>query len=87
MSLNDYFQRNIFQPLGLKNISMFPSEDMKKKLAYMNARLPDGKLLPRDHLNHRPLMVESKEDIATCVNSGGAGCFAKLQEYCRKSCF
>jgi CubicO group peptidase (beta-lactamase class C family) len=84
MSLNEYFQRNIFQPLGIKNISMFPSNKMKEKLAYMNARTPDGQLHPRDHLLHRPLVVESQQDIATCVNSGGAGCFAQPREYCRK---
>lgn len=84
MSLNDYFQQHIFSPLGLQNISMFPSKKMKEKLAYMNARAADGQLHPRDHLLHRPLVVEGP-DIATCVNSGGAGCFAKPQEYCRTS--
>ncbi|EXJ65514.1 beta-lactamase [Cladophialophora yegresii CBS 114405] len=83
MSLNDYFQRHIFQPLGLKNISMFPNAQMKAKLAYMNARTPDGQLHPRDHLLHRPLVVESEQDIATCVNSGGAGAFALPREYCQ----
>ncbi|KIX92487.1 uncharacterized protein Z520_11807 [Fonsecaea multimorphosa CBS 102226] len=83
MSLNDYFQRHIFQPLGLKNISMFPNAEMKAKLAYMNARTPDGQLQPRDHLLHRPLVVESQQDIASCVNSGGAGAFARPREYCQ----
>jgi CubicO group peptidase (beta-lactamase class C family) len=83
MSLNEYFKKNIFSPLGLKNISMFPTGDMKKNLAYMNARTPDGQLQPRDHLLHRPLVVEGR-DIDDCINSGGAGCFAKPQEYCRK---
>lgn len=84
MSLNDYFQRNIFQPLDIKNISMFPSAEMKAKLAYMNARTADGQLHPRDHLLRRPLIVETKEDIASCTNSGGAGAFALPREYCRK---
>ncbi|KAH0841936.1 beta-lactamase family protein [Fonsecaea pedrosoi] len=83
LSLNDYFQRHIFQPLNIKNISMFPNADMKAKLAYMNARTPDGQLQPRDHLLHRPLVVESQQDIATCVNSGGAGAFARPREYCQ----
>ncbi|ETI26882.1 hypothetical protein G647_09981 [Cladophialophora carrionii CBS 160.54] len=83
MSLNNYFQRHIFQPLGLKNISMFPNAQMKARLAYMNARTPDGQLQPRDHLLHRPLVVESEQDIATCVNSGGAGAFALPREYCQ----
>lgn len=82
-SLNDYFHRHIFEPLGLNNISMFPSASMKEKLAYMNQRDPAGQLSGRDHLLRRPLIVETSEDIKSCFNSGGAGCFAKPQEYCR----
>jgi CubicO group peptidase (beta-lactamase class C family) len=84
MSLKDYFQRNIFKPLGINNISMFPNAQMKAKLAYMNVRTQDGQLHPRDHLLHRPLVVENQQDIQTCTNSGGAGCFALPREYCRK---
>ncbi|RMD39259.1 hypothetical protein DV735_g5871, partial [Chaetothyriales sp. CBS 134920] len=83
LSLNEYFQRNIFQPLGLKNISLFPNAEMKAKLAYMNQRTPDGQLQARDHLLHRPLVVESQQDIESCVNSGGAGAFAQPREYCQ----
>lgn len=50
----------------------------------MNSRAPDGQLSPRDHLLRRPLIVEGAEEIKNCFNSGGAGCFAKPQEYCRK---
>jgi hypothetical protein len=63
---------------------MFPSPEMKAKLAYMNARAVDGQLHPRDHLLPRPLVVESPEDTATCTNSGGAGAFAVPREYCRE---
>ncbi|KAK4902646.1 hypothetical protein LTR27_000584 [Elasticomyces elasticus] len=82
-SLNEYFQQHIFSPLGLKNMSMFPPASMKAKLAYMNGRGPDGILFPRDHLLHRSLVVTDQEDISRCSNSGGAGCFAKPQEYCQ----
>jgi CubicO group peptidase (beta-lactamase class C family) len=85
LSLNGYLHRNIFEPLGLENISMIPTESMKANLAYMNQRGPNGQLSPRDHLLHRPLIVTSDEDVKSCFNSGGAGCFAKPQEYCRKS--
>jgi len=81
MSLNDYFQKHIFQPLGIKNISMLPNEDMKSQLAHMNARAPDGTLREREHLLRRPLIVEGDE-IAKTYNSAGAGCFAKPLEYC-----
>ncbi|GFF28573.1 uncharacterized protein Rv1367c/MT1414 [Aspergillus udagawae] len=82
-SLNEYFHRNIFEPLGLNNISMFPSASIKEKLAYMNQRDAQGQLSGRDHLLRRPLVVQTAEDIKTCFNSGGGGCFAKPQEYCQ----
>jgi len=62
---------------------MFPNAQMKAKLAYMNARTADGHLHQRDHPLHRPLVVESQQDIATCTNSGGAGAFALPREYCQ----
>ncbi|KAI9733618.1 MAG: hypothetical protein M1834_003220 [Cirrosporium novae-zelandiae] len=83
LSLNDYLQKYILQPLGLENISMLPTKSMKANLAHMNARDSDGKLSRHDHLLRRPLIVESKEDIASCFNSGGAGAFANPREYCQ----
>ncbi|KAJ5454926.1 Beta-lactamase [Penicillium desertorum] len=85
LSLNDYFHKHIFQPLGIKDISMFPSADMKVRLAYVNQRSPDGKLSLREggHLFKRALKVESEEDIKATFNSGGAGCFAVPSEYCK----
>jgi len=85
VTLNEYFQRHIFQPLNIKNISMFPNNEMKSKLAFMNARTLDGQLHPRDHLLHLPLVVETEQKIASCANSGGAGAFASPREYCRMS--
>lgn len=87
LSLNDYLHQHIFKPLELTNISMIPTQSMKANLAYMNYRSPDGRLSGRDHLLRRPLIVESAEDIRSCFNSGGAGCFAKPQEYARKLLF
>lgn len=83
LSLNDYLHQNVFEPLGLKNISMFPTASMKARLAYMNQRAPNGQLSGRDHVLRRPLIVESESDIKSCFNSGGAGCFARPQDYCR----
>lgn len=83
MSLNDYIQANICQPLGLHNVNMIPTPSMKAQLAYMHQKRPDGKLVHRDHLLHRPLIVQSEEEIRACFNSGGAGIFAKPQEYTR----
>lgn len=78
-------KKNIFEPLGIKDASMIPSQDMKDKLAYMNHRRGhDGSLHPRDHLLRTPLVVTEKEEISRCFNSGGAGLFARPQEYCSK---
>ncbi|MCJ1231265.1 hypothetical protein MMC12_007942 [Toensbergia leucococca] len=81
MSLNDYFQKHIFQPLGIKNISMFPGPEMKAQLAHMHAKTTDGTIRERDHLHRRPFIV-SGDDVARTYNSAGAGCFAKPAEYC-----
>nr|XP_036586312.1 beta-lactamase family protein [Colletotrichum truncatum]KAF6796719.1 beta-lactamase family protein [Colletotrichum truncatum] len=82
-TLNEYIQKNICQPLGLKNVNMFPTPSMKDHLAYMHYKKPDGKIITRDHPNHRPLVVQSEEEVAGTFNSGGAGLFAKPQEYAR----
>ncbi|KAF7528922.1 hypothetical protein PCG10_009636 [Penicillium crustosum] len=85
LTLNDYLQKNVFLPLGIKEMSMLPSDDMRQRLAYMNHRNPDGTLRPRDHLLRAPLVVDLENDaeVARVFNSGGAGIFAKPQEYCK----
>ncbi|KAI1104723.1 beta-lactamase/transpeptidase-like protein [Jackrogersella minutella] len=83
LPLNDYIQKNICQPLGLKNVNMIPTKSMKDNLAHMHTRERDGKLRPQDHIYRRPLAVETPEEIAGVFNSGGAGLFAKPQEYTR----
>jgi hypothetical protein len=62
---------------------MFPTEKMKQNLAYMHQRAPDGKLAPRDHPLHAPLLKHTAEQKKHILNSGGAGMFAKPQDYCR----
>ncbi|KAA6409259.1 MAG: hypothetical protein FRX48_06812 [Lasallia pustulata] len=79
MSLNDYFEKNIFQPLGIQNITMFPSQQMKDRLAHMHAKWPDGSIHERSHLLRAPLVAGSPDGI---YNSAGAGCFARPEEYC-----
>jgi CubicO group peptidase (beta-lactamase class C family) len=77
-------QNYIFEPLGLKDISMFPNESMKARLAHLQFRSQDGSLSPYDHIHRRPLIVSTEAEKKACLNSGGAGCFARPQEYCRK---
>ncbi|KAF2851457.1 beta-lactamase/transpeptidase-like protein [Plenodomus tracheiphilus IPT5] len=80
LSLNDYCHKYIFEPLGVKNISMFPTAEMKKKLAFMHQRKPDGSIIGRDHLQRKPFLVEP-EDVKKVFNSGGAGAFATPSDY------
>jgi len=84
-TLNAYLQKNVLQPLGLKNMNMIPTHEMRAKLAYMHSRDKDGVLSPRDHLLRLPLVVDPDDEaeVARVFNSGGAGMFAKPQEYAR----
>ncbi|KAI2625788.1 beta-lactamase family protein [Hypoxylon sp. NC1633] len=86
MSLNDYFQKNICQPLGLENVNMHPTQAMKDNLASLHQRELNGTLTPRDHLLRRPLVTPSpSEGEATDMlfYSGGIGLFANPQEHIR----
>jgi CubicO group peptidase (beta-lactamase class C family) len=83
LSLNDYFHKHIFEPLGLENISMFPNADMKKRLAHMHQRTADGSLYARDHVLRKPLVVEQSE-VKDVHNTGGAGCFSTPSDYGRR---
>lgn len=73
--------------MGITDMSMIPTESMRSRLAYMNARDQDGSLRPRDHLLRAPLVVdlEDQAEVDKIFNSGGAGMFAKPQEYCSES--
>jgi len=80
--LNDWIQQNIMQPLGLKNINMLPTPEMKKSLAYMHQKWPgQDKSEERDHIYREPLIAESDAEKKAIFNSGGAGCYAKPSEY------
>lgn len=82
MSLNDYFLKYIFEPLGLKYISMFPTEEMKANLMQMNQRYPDGHMTTRLHLQRAPLVTKHGDPAQKAiVNSAGAGGFAKPTDY------
>lgn len=54
LSLNDYFQKYIFAPIGVANMSFLPSEEAKRDLVYLNRRNRDGTvgLYPGGHILH-----------------------------------
>ncbi|KFY78546.1 hypothetical protein V498_09085, partial [Pseudogymnoascus sp. VKM F-4517 (FW-2822)] len=58
LSLNAYLQKNVFEPLGIRNMSMIPSREMRDRLAHMHHRDKDGVLSPRDHLLRLPLVID-----------------------------
>lgn len=82
LSLNDYCVENIFKPLGVKNISFFPTQENIDRLAHMHARSPEGKITEREHLLTAPLKKQlSATEKKSVLNSAGAGIFAQPREY------
>ncbi|KAH8602484.1 beta-lactamase/transpeptidase-like protein [Bisporella sp. PMI_857] len=77
--LNDYFDKFIFEPLGIKNISMVPSDEMKGNLVHLHQRNVDGTVTTREHLLRAPLYPDANK--STIFNSAGGGCFAQPSEY------
>ena len=85
LSLDEYFQKHIFQPLGIQEISFFPNDEMKRRLVTMHQQEVDGSTRARDHLFLGPLLAKSDHEKKQIFNAGGHGCFAKPTEYCSKS--
>ncbi|RFU27161.1 hypothetical protein B7463_g9186, partial [Scytalidium lignicola] len=83
LSLNDYMHIYIFEPLGLKNVSLFPTEEMKQRLVHMSQRGPDGTLAISEHIWRRPLIISTKQEVEDTPNSGGGGGFATPSDYCQ----
>ena len=83
MSLNEYFHKYIFEPLDIKNISIFPSRYMKDNLVRMHSRAPDGTLKSCPHVARKPILAESADEISQIFNGAGGGLFAVPAEYCR----
>ncbi|KAK8137412.1 hypothetical protein PG984_002905 [Apiospora sp. TS-2023a] len=85
LSLNAYFQKHLFAPLGIENMSLIPSRGMQSRLAHMHARGKDGTIKARDHLLQPLLEIDPDDEAVTrqIFNSGGGGMFAKPQDYCK----
>lgn len=77
-NLGDYFIENIFKPLGVKDASLTPNEELRKRIIHMNNRDNDtGKLT----VGKQPLSKVIKGDYENFFHSGGAGLFSKPDEY------
>ncbi|KAJ6094549.1 beta-lactamase family protein [Penicillium canescens] len=81
LSLEQYFQMFILEPMEIENITFFPSQEMISSMAYMHSRAKDGTLSTRDHLYRYPLLPSKLREHRFCM--GGAGCFGKPIEYCK----
>lgn len=79
LSLDEYFQKYIFQPLGIKDISFYASKEMKSRLVSMHRREPDGSL----HVVDRPYPLTFRKDDSPNDEfcSGGGGCFGSVFDY------
>lgn len=80
--LNDYIQEHICKPLGITDMTMFPSAEMKRNMAYVHQRDPaTGAISERDHLYRRALQQTTQEEQHRFFHSAGAGLFAKPREF------
>lgn len=77
ISLEEYFHKFIFEPLEVTDITFFPTDEMKSRLAYMHRRKGDGSLIVSDHLLRSSLT--SRDKLGFCL--GGCGCFGTLKDY------
>lgn len=77
LSLDAYFKKFIFEPLGIKNMTLLPESGVpggvKGKLAGMNFKDKEGKVSAMDHVIE---MQESKMEI----QYGGAGTYGNAAE-------
>jgi CubicO group peptidase (beta-lactamase class C family) len=83
--IGDYMQAHIFEPLGLADISLFPTDSMKSRLAKISTCSYDTESLSETaHFMQAVLQMSSKEWAETSFQNGGGGCFARPQDYCGK---
>lgn len=75
LKLNDYMQQYIFLPLGIQDMSMFPTADVQSRLVGLWQR--DGeKLSRRQYPLDRQLQGEHG-----MFHSGGAGLFGSVKDF------
>ncbi|KAF5005122.1 hypothetical protein FDECE_8442 [Fusarium decemcellulare] len=80
-TLDEYFKKEIFQPLGMNSVTFHPSEEAKSNLAYMHRRVADETLSHTDHLYRRPLLAHEEGEKIPCA--AGHGCYGKPTEFAR----
>ncbi|KAF5364594.1 hypothetical protein D9758_005585 [Tetrapyrgos nigripes] len=80
LTLDAYFKKHIFEPLGIKNITVLPQTGIpggvKPHLAGMHFRNKDGTLRAIEHVQE---MDESKQEL----QYGGGSGYGNASEYCQ----
>lgn len=77
MSLEEYFAKHIWEPVGVRDFSFFPTDDLRARLMQMCSRTREGQLIHTEKL--RPVPKLRPEDIG--VQSGGGGLIGVAREY------
>lgn len=78
MNLNEYMQKHIFKDLGIQDLSMVPSESMRRRLVGIWQKNEDGHLTRRSF----PLCSSiSKAESTGIFYSGGAGLYGSIREF------
>lgn len=84
MKLGDYFQKNIFEPLDIRDMGFLPTQQMRENLVSANQLQADGSVQEIDHPSRRAIFFADEPDAKDKIfQSGGAGLFAKPSEYCK----
>jgi CubicO group peptidase (beta-lactamase class C family) len=78
-SLESYMKTNLWEPLGIKDMTFFPSSrpDMKARLADMSLRNEEGKV--RYTKASMPYLDSEGNEVTECM--GGQGSFTSAEEY------
>jgi CubicO group peptidase (beta-lactamase class C family) len=84
--MDDYMREHIFQPLGLKNITMYPNRSMQERIVKMNMRSQDGTLNETEHYMPAATVLKTKSEKDEDFQNGAAGCFAQPTDCCG-TCF
>lgn len=82
-SLQDYCSSNIFEPLGIQNVSFVPTQHMRDNLVTCSQAQHNGKIIDIDHPFRRAIFHADRPKAGALFQSGGAGCLAKPKEYCQ----
>jgi methyl acetate hydrolase len=84
-SLEVHFRKHIFDPLGLKTMTFYPTEEVKKKMMSMTYALPgtEGKEIRKfdNDFAALPHSRESDPDKIGPILAGGAGLFGTAKDY------